>query len=37
MLVARKWKKFNVSPTQNLKFGWKVALAVVGFHPRMLF
>ena len=37
MLVARKPKKLNVSPTKNLKFDWKVALPVFDFHPRMLF
>ena len=37
MLVARKWKQFNVSPTKNLKFDWKAALPVVDFHARMLF
>ena len=37
MLAAQKWKKFNVYPTQNFKFDWKVALPVVDFYPRMLF
>ena len=37
MLVAPKSKKFNVSPTWDLKFDWKAALPVVDFHPRMLF
>ena len=37
MVVARKRKNFNVSPTKNLKFDWKAALPVVDFHPRMLF
>ena len=36
MLVARKSKKFNVSPTQNLEFDWKASLPVVDLHPRML-
>ena len=37
MLAANKSEKFNISPPQNLKFGWKATLPVVDFHPRMLF
>ena len=37
MLVTRKSKNFNVSPTLNLKLDWKAALPVVDFHQRILF
>ena len=36
MLVARKPKTFDVSPTWNLKFDWKAALPVIEFHSRIL-
>ena len=38
MLIAKKKKKINVSPTlSDSKSDWKAALPVVGFHPRVLF
>ena len=37
MLVARKLKNFDVSPSQNLKFDWKATLSVIEFRPRMLY